>query len=119
MPPTSTRTRPIAKPRTRATPVPPGPSTEASGWKPFPLLDPGKKNQKKKNKDESLEPVPTPEALIMSDWEQVFDLRSDRRKVLFGIGLASLGDAILILIYMIISCCCLIRRCCKKKYSTN
>ena len=81
MPPSSTRKNRLpAKPRTKATPVPTGPSTETSGWKRLPTPRPRKKNQKSKGKNvqsESLEPSPTPESPVMSDWEQIFDLRSD------------------------------------------
>ena len=53
----------------------------------------------------------------MSEWDQIFDLRSDRRRVLFGIELATLGGTVLIVIYLIVSCCRKIRSCYKKKYS--
>ena len=76
---------------------------EASGWKPLPTPQPQRRNHKK-NKEELLEPVPTPEALNMSEWDQIFDLRSDRKKVLFGIGLATLGGTALLIVYLIVSC---------------
>ena len=53
----------------------------------------------------------------MSEWDQIFDLRSNRRKVLFGIGLATLGGAVLIVNYLIISCCPKFEVAVRKKYS--
>ena len=53
---------------------------------------------------EVLELVPTPEALNRREWDKVFDLGTDRKKVLFGLGLAILCGAALLLIYVLVSC---------------
>ena len=110
------RLQPTAKPRTTEPPAPTESSTDTSGWKPLPNSQPPRRNRKK-NKEDSHELVPTPEALNTRGWDEIFDLRSDRKKVLFDLGLATLAGMVLIIIYVLISCLPRIRNFCNSKCS--
>ena len=94
--------KPMPKPRTnlpggnpqQATPKPIDPAAD-SQWKPQPTPCPRRKPRNHK-KTRKVEPVPVPETLHGDEWLLFFDLSTDRKKVLFGLGLATLLGATLL-----------------------